>query len=61
MKAGCKSKVLSHLKGDIKTFKSEAAEDRELIGYLKKKKKPKTKKKPVIVANKKMAKQYWAS
>ena len=50
----CK-KVISHLKDDIKTFKHEAAEDRELIGYIKKKKKPKSKKKPV-----KVAKQYWA-
>ena len=46
-----KKKVVSHLKGDIKTFKSEAAEDRELIGSLKKKKKKKAKKKPVMYAD----------
>lgn len=31
-------KVIKHLKGDIKTFKHEAAEDRELIKSLKDKK-----------------------
>ena len=30
-----KKKVISHLKGDIKTFKKEAREDRELIKALK--------------------------
>lgn len=33
-----KNKVIKHLKGDIKTFKDEAEEDRELIKDLKKKK-----------------------
>lgn len=31
-------KVVKHLKGDIKNFRKEAAEDRELIKELKKKK-----------------------
>lgn len=30
-KNGCKEKVMKHLKGDIKGFKKEANEDRELI------------------------------
>lgn len=34
-------KVINHLKGDIKTFKKEAAEDRELIKSLKAKPKKK--------------------
>jgi len=33
-----KDKVISHLKGDIKTFKKEAKEDRELMKSLKHKK-----------------------
>lgn len=33
-----KNKVISHLKGDIKTFKKEAKEDRELMKSLKHKK-----------------------
>jgi uncharacterized protein DUF6496 len=33
-----KNKVIKHLKGDIKTFKKEAAEDRKLISELKHKK-----------------------
>lgn len=33
-----KDKIISHLKGDIKTFKKEAAEDRELIKFMKHKK-----------------------
>lgn len=33
---GYKKKVVKHLKGDIKTFKKEAEEDRELIKKLKK-------------------------
>lgn len=32
-------KVIKHLKGDIQTFKKEAAEDRELIGSLHKSRK----------------------
>lgn len=32
------NKVISHLKGDIKTFKKEAKEDRELMKSLKHKK-----------------------
>ncbi len=44
-----KKKVIKHLKGDIKTFKKEAAEDRELIRDLKKKpKKSPMKKKRII-------------
>ena len=34
-----KNEVVSHLKGDIKTFKHEAQEDKELIKKLKSKKK----------------------
>lgn len=34
-------KVVKHLKGDIKTFKEEAREDRKLIKELKNSKKPK--------------------
>jgi hypothetical protein len=34
---GCKKKVIKHLKGDIKNFKKEASEDRELIKSLHKK------------------------
>lgn len=34
----CKNKVVKHLKGDIKSFKKEAAEDRELIRDIKHKK-----------------------
>lgn len=34
-----KNKVISHLKGDIKTFKKEAHEDRELMKSLKHEKK----------------------
>lgn len=34
-----KKKVISHLKGDIKTFEHEKKEDKELIRSLKKKKK----------------------
>lgn len=30
-KNGCKEKVMKHLKGDIKTFKKESNEDKELI------------------------------
>lgn len=30
-----KKKVIKHLKGDIKTFKKEISEDKELIGVLK--------------------------
>lgn len=36
-----KSKIVKHLKGDIKTFNKEAAEDRELIKDLKSEKKTK--------------------
>lgn len=46
-----KKKVIKHLKGDIKTFKKEAHEDRELIKSLahkKKKKDPKKKSKKVV-------------
>lgn len=32
------NKVISHLKGDIKTFKKETQEDKELIKELKKQK-----------------------
>jgi hypothetical protein len=35
------NKVIKHLKGDIKTFKKEVAEDKELIRSMKKKKKDK--------------------
>lgn len=35
------NKIIKHLKGDIKTFKKEAAEDKELIRSMKKKKKNK--------------------
>lgn len=35
MKKSQKSKVVSHLKGDIKNFKKEAQEDMELIKKLK--------------------------
>jgi len=41
-----KKKVIKHLKGDIKTFKSEAAEDRALIKSLTKKKSQKKDPKP---------------
>jgi len=34
-----KKKVVSHLKGDIKTFKKEIKEDKELISSLRKGKK----------------------
>lgn len=37
-------KVIKHLKGDIKTFKEEAAEDRKLIKDIKKKPSKKEKK-----------------
>ena len=37
-KKATKKKVIKHLKGDIKTFKHEAHEDRELIKELKHKK-----------------------
>lgn len=37
-------KVIKHLKGDIKTFKKEAAEDKELIRSLSKKKRKKNSK-----------------
>lgn len=43
-KNGCKEKVMKHLKGDIKDFKKEAQEDKELIKDLKKKKKDPKKK-----------------
>lgn len=51
MKKSLKKKVISHLKGDIGTYKHEAQEDRELIHDLKKgryvlKKKKKAVKKP---------------
>lgn len=36
-----KKKVIAHLKGDIKTFKKEVHEDKELIKKLAKKKKKK--------------------
>lgn len=36
-----KAKVVKHLKGDIKTFKKEIREDKELIKALKPKKKGK--------------------
>lgn len=36
-----KSKIVKHLKGDIKTFKKEASEDRELIKDLKNEKETK--------------------
>jgi len=41
-----KKKIVKHLKGDIETFKHEAAEDRKLIKSIKKtsKKKPAAKK-----------------
>lgn len=35
----CKIKVIKHLKGDIKNFKKESAEDKELINELNKSKK----------------------
>lgn len=38
-KNGQKKKVVSHLKGDIKGFKKEIQEDKELISKLKRKKK----------------------
>lgn len=43
-----KKKIVKHLKGDIATFKKEAAEDKELIAAMKakKKKKPKEDKRP---------------
>jgi hypothetical protein len=40
-----KKKVIEHLKGDMKTFTKEKAEDKELIKELKEKKKKKKKKK----------------
>ncbi len=48
MKKAAKKKVLRHLKGDIKTFKKEAVEDKELMKSIKgsmKKEKPKKKEK----------------
>lgn len=36
-------KIIKHLEGDIKTFKKEAAEDKELISSLKRKSKKKKK------------------
>ena len=36
-----KKKIIEHLKGDIKTFKEEASEDKDLIKSLKKKPKKK--------------------
>lgn len=49
-----KKQVIKHLKGDIKTFKKEAHEDKELIKKLKPKKKKtaKPKKKSVKFKNK---------
>lgn len=38
-----KQKIIKHLKGDIKTFKHEAMEDRELISKIKKDKPKKRK------------------
>ncbi len=49
MKKATRKKVMKHLKGDIKTFKKEAHEDRELMKSIKdaaKKPKKKEKKKP---------------
>lgn len=43
-----KKAIISHLKGDIKTFKREAAEDRELISKLKKPSRKKRKMKEVM-------------
>ena len=43
-KNGYKKKIVKHLKGDIKTFKDEAQEDRELIKKLGSKKKKSSKK-----------------
>ena len=37
--SSCKSKVVKHLKGDIKNFKKESDEDKELIHELNKSKK----------------------
>jgi len=34
--ANLKKKIVKHLKGDIKTFKHETKEDKELISVLKK-------------------------
>ena len=38
-KNSCKEKVVKHLKGDIKTYKKETNEDKDLIKDLKSKKK----------------------
>lgn len=49
-------KVLSHLKGDIKMFKHESDEDKELIGSLRKKKKAKKKSSKTTKRDKKLMK-----
>lgn len=53
MKKKAVSKCVNHLKGDIKNFKKEAQEDRELIKKIKPKKKAAKKK---SVAKKKISK-----
>jgi hypothetical protein len=45
IKESQKKKVIKHLKGDIKTFKKEASEDKKLIKKLKPKKKTASQKK----------------
>lgn len=53
-----KNKIIKHLKGDIKMFKHEAAEDKKLIKDLKKKKNSKMKKKkPVFKKDKALFKK----
>lgn len=56
-------KIIQHLKGDIKTFKKEAEEDKKLIKQLKKKKTKKkvaVKKAPARVKVKKVMREFEA-